>query len=615
MRVRYAILAVGCICAWAAPIPAALGQQQDSSSVVQFLDDSPRTVTVSSNDERSFPVTVLNLTNLTRPIVVRATSPMGPGGASRVGLTIRVIQPNEDVVARNEGMANVVVQSSGATPGSYSSQLVAYSGESAEGSGGGLDRVPMTIVVTAGSRSDPDFTDSVTKIELAKTLVNCFHGKGDCPSSVLFESTELGHSFPTRGTVGWLVDESGQEAPLIGSPEGVRVDGLSEPGAYTGKLDLTPGEDGGEIELTANVKDSILPPAVALVAALLLAALIAWLLRGIALRRLKEAHGELLRRVKEANSRLKRPGAYAFEPQTIPTIEAFVSEAGKEHEQRLREADTDERRQEWEYGGKPFENLRESVEAYGKLTGKWIRLLADVGGLYQELASVASDLDQRPLTVDAFGALDVAEKVRNAISGDDPVAIHDPEDLNKREKDTSVAHEFVTTFRRVVKFLRGIEHKFDDDQWKAELVKAYKSLSGPGIADESSLDPVNKNLHQLAGLELPPKRQVTIGTLKEEEEVPTDHPSALVESTSMDLGTDPGLSLKKRVLLVSILSGTVVLLTGLGALYFPSETFGSVADYAKLATWGLVGEGAVRLLRTIGPSLLSATASLTSRES
>ena len=53
-----------------------------------------------------------------------------------------------------------------------------------------------------------------------------------------------------------------------------------------------------------------------------------------------------------------------------------------------------------------------------------------------------------------------------------------------------------------------------------------------------------------------------------------------------------------------VVSGFIVVLTGLAALYIGNSSFGSLSDYASVFLWGTVVDEGFKLARRLGPSLV-----------
>ena len=376
MKMRFTAVSFLVVGVSVAPAIGALGQERQPTPVVSFLDNSPKGVSVEQGKQVSFSIGVLNLSDVTRTVLVKAAPPTSSSVPSQDSVTVSVSLQTPEIVGRGDADATVEVRASDDAPvGSYTSQLVVYPGDGPKRFQGEIDRVPLTIAVTSSAPSLPNFASSVTQITLPKTLQSCFHGMLFCPSSVRFDSEALGRQFSTRDVVGWMVGGDGQQVPLIGSPEGLQVNGLEKPGVYTGKIDLTPGVDGGEVTITANVKDSLLVPFLILAAALGLAVLIDRFMRRIPADRLQRAHEALIQRVNSAARSIKIRRQPPFEQEVVPTPKDFIEKTAGSNERELEDSDTDEKRVKWEYGGEAYLALEQVVETYESLTERWARLL------------------------------------------------------------------------------------------------------------------------------------------------------------------------------------------------------------------------------------------------
>lgn len=354
-------------------------------------------------------------------------------------------------------------------------------------------------------------------------------------------------------SVGFLSDGHGHATQVKVEGEKVSVDPVDNPGEYKGTLNLVPSvADGPKTAITFKLRDNWLAAAILLVIGLFVATGMEWwLTRG---RPPKQLAAELERLRRKADGMLdtatsqlaKDPPAdsgWKYPPLTgDPSLFKTVSERVKDGMAR---ALSDAERTDFGPDGDEIKKLETVVDDYEKLLGYSGVVIRAFGALMGK-----TDADQKTVA-------DLGEQVGELLNG-----------------------ETIATGAQLSVLQSNAE----------ELVKAIGKAAHAGTPAVQALQHAVEAQAALTGAAL-------TGAALTGAAISMPSPPGLVPTTE-----EPQV----RILLsedkaFTALSWALVFASGMSALYFNNETFGSSADYLGMFLWGSAAQGGVSLVRRLLP--------------
>lgn len=396
---------------------------------------------------------------------------------------------------------------------------------------------------------------------------------------------------------------------------------LPQHGSYTGTVDLTPGVDGGDVDLSVDAHDHLGWAALVIFLGLLLAALTEFFLRRkrpewILARQLRAVERDVVRRQDEAVGKLP-PGGWSI-PLLYDAADPSSLLAARTNQitESLENAPTNAQRDKWGPDGDKTKELETEVESYGKLLDTlvavahaWVgfvgRLDADdqalvAGSPLSEL--VGERLAARTLKA---GSLDretkAADGLLETVSG--VAALHaryvrlevDAQQIG----DTGAAEQ--ARDQRVA-LIRSATNADDVEAFIGEARTLAKDVYGP-VEPEEAAPPAPATARSIGPYSLARMLHATS---------PGDDAAT---SSVVSVPRDPGaVGWFKRNFMAGDLGFLAValviaLLTGLSALYFgDDDTFGGLGDYVTAFVWGSTATAGVALARRLVPGTFKSLA-------
>ncbi len=429
----------------------------------------------------------------------------------------------------------------------------------------------------------------------------------------------------------------------------LRLGDLAAPGKYTGTIQLEPAdpEKGSSLSITALIRDDWRWPLRILAMGLAVSNVLSmWAGHSIpskrlqiSLNRLKEEAIGLQEAGKEAADTEKQKekeqhpdsplsfdlGAYRIydkgKKQTgEPSAESgLLASAAERVLEAFGEARTPEEQTKWGLSGDEFRRVRDYV---AQLAG----LHAVARETFRHCSRLKEQIDHHDGDEVDFYSLPVALKARRAL---EPRLVPKASDLEDLQRDLKEASSFVDEFRDLYLWLLELRKKAGgNQQYVEEAEKLRRQLITTQIENADWVRQIRADAERLARdiavLGLPIKgfkglarttlygqltgaiisraseRGLRLGGLRDPGEL--FYLLGSVESVSERVREGRFALLLLNGLFV-VVSGVVVLLTGLTALYMTNDTFGSLGDYAGMFLWGTVVDEGFKLARRFGPGL------------
>jgi hypothetical protein len=508
-------------------------------------------------------------------------------------------------------------------PGTYSGQVVAYTGE------GVLIRRTFRLVVeqnaTVPARVVPDFLEQIpmngvnwgfSPVHFGPFQVGPF-----TLGNISVDPVPLPSGYPPDGTVLGSVAGNGGIGWVAKAEAGMTVEGLRQAGEYTGKIDLRPGASGGQSKLTVRIRDVIIWPLILLGLGLGASLIVdRYLTKSRPMMRLKVGIRELEEKAlqKQDEEAKVRGSKYAGEPfrSAIYRIykqgseeEGLLAKAASNLLDKFEQAESDEERKKWGPGGDELERLSEYLDKLEKM--------------YTTSRTIADDyLAMHAAVGENFKVLPVAVATSDTLSHD---VIPDETKFAELQDELSSASGFMSAF--AILHVR-IQDLLEKHPGNAQLEAKRRELLSPATRNADRVTSLAKEVEQVAS---------TLGTAKvrvfgaeEYINLRSNRFQGLLERGDLDesllsvlniaatpdhfspvRSQRPATSddLKKKLTAddrgFQIFTIIVALLTGLWSLYFPNATFGSsVVDYLGIFLWGIGIDQTLKLVRRLGPGLV-----------
>lgn len=379
-------------------------------------------------------------------------------------------------------------------------------------------------------------------------------------------------------SIGSVVSGSGDVAHLVRTDDTFEVRGVDGTGEYRGTADLTPGADGGEAEITLEVRDAAGWPLALLLAGLGAVQGLERYQKRVRPRRelaLRLAHlKDRARVVQEAvGGRLlvcKEPGQsdladLALDRETADALAAW----GK--------ARTEAAQSVWEFGGAAFSRLADAVDEFARLAHEYTNLESR-----RNLVVTRSLVGDRGAAQQALEGSSVGQALR-------PRAFTNLADIARAAEELEAAAACLDRFSALYEQLEQLARSGDDEVRAGAEVLRSKLLT-PGV----DLDPLEEEVEALLKVWRPAPTRVAeehAGVAAPAASAPAPaparaRPAAVPPASPAPI---PIARAGKRRLALPLAAGSVAVV--LGALLAVSMLGGQQADFGDSAGGGQSGAG------------------------
>ena len=593
---------------------------------VSFLGDQDLTVTLTRDSPIVLKVKVINSSEVSQDIhldlveLVNEDSAQIPAGVLPDSLPLTESYIASGGVTTFElGLSYV-----DGLRGSYTGQLVAY------GDDGKLARLGFTLIVEeepvvkgpAVAVLEPDFLEEVTLL-----------GVNRCPSplvrfglsNIAPLTMSVGEALSGTGMVGSISGDNGVLGRVMRDGTTLRVEDVDRAGEYTGKIDLRPDDkEGGKVTLKVQIRDAVGWPLLVLVAGLLISTgLDRYVNVGRLHKRLQVGLAKLKERADYLQEEAKKalPDDWPFEGDVYRIYNAdaqkgLLAQVAEEMLQTFRSLHSDEERKKWGPDGQEFKRLQGYVDALPGLYSLSRAVAAHYVTLKRQVLHSYPNIDPQKVPI--------LEQVEAALR---PRLITEASKLESAQEKLKAVSTFVADFLNLYQRITSLsqlakemEHKqrakalldalvseaVTSVDWLVELNATAKRLELDIQAGqvrergesweflvaqpEVAKAPLTVWPLQIVLPQLPDVRRL-LGLLPVE---------ALSEKTSEALDRE----LRQLDLIYDLISGCIVVVTGLSVLYLGKDGFGSVADYVGVLLWGTALQEGFKLARHLAPGLV-----------
>jgi hypothetical protein len=280
-------------------------------------------------------------------------------------------------------------------------------------------------------------------------------------------------------------------------------------------------------------------------------------------------------------------------------------------------AGSDEEHKKWRPDGAEFKRIQEYVDA-----------LPGLHQLSQAAFMHYQSLRERVLNLYPEIDLEQVPVLKQVIEAVKPCLIMDAAQLKKLQEQLKTASGFATDFSNLYQRLVGLMNLAGQSTHKARAKALLDGLVSEAIVNADwlvEIDTAAKRLEldiQAAQVREREESSVLLGPRDLETEAIVDSWSlrialpALpdvrelfsllqpVETISEKTSKDLQKELRQLDLAFNMITGFIVVVTGLSVLYLGNASFGSLADYVGLLLWGTVVDEGFKLARQLAPSLL-----------
>jgi hypothetical protein len=468
--------------------------------------------------------------------------------------------------------------------------------------------------------SDP-VIEGDTKTGYPKTLDFGIADTGDTDSIAV---PGLPGGEPQSVQVGF-VSGSGRTLPVTRKGDTLTISPLPESGTYSGTIDLTPGSDAGEVELTAKARDAVfwkpirwlmLGLALALVLELFVRRLrprwvLARLLSGIkalVVHRQEDAKRDVSRlRPRAESSEEGREWAVpiVYDPNDDGSL---VEGRAREILESLKAAPSDALRDRWGPDGDEFKALETELASYRALLETLRRIATEWAQLHADARPADRPvLTTSPLLLDGIDLL-LTEHVlgQGAIAHEQKTA----------DAITQSVDDLVRLYRRLTRIEREAERKNWPDlaqeaaSQRRDLVSSFSS-SGDTAAWDAIAQALSKKVQ---GPQAPAVEVTRVASPAPEPPLPPhDTPWSDIPRSSAPTPVTKRKWFAGRYLSLAdagfaLLSGALVVISGLSLLYFTDDTFGTTGDYVALFVWASTISAGITVARRVLPGAVKTIA-------
>lgn len=443
-------------------------------------------------------------------------------------------------------------------------------------------------------------------------------------------STQVGH-----------VSGAGKAVAVRRKGDTLRLAPISEPGEYSGTVDLTPGTDGGEVAVTAKARRGVWLAAAILIivglgVALALEYFVTTVRPKLALRRrlgvtkanVLARQQTLTRALQERQEMMPAGRTGQWAPPLIYVQDdstSLVQARGDRITSELRRAATGPQRDKWGPDGAEVDDLDKQIAEYEGLAGEltllateWSSFVVDARPEDREIARDApmADLVDATLSHRILSDRIVAERehskaalalvaelrqlYRRLARLEDDARKDDLENVaaDVAEKRAEVLHTFATADE-------AEEHWKSVDEFN-EIIHGVPDQTPPAPAPAPPGPPTavpHNGGDGLVVLAAPERHRMRREVV--EEAAVAEHAPAPTSESLADVGESHALS-ALDVLFVAV-SAALAAASGLVTLYFDNDTFGSTGDYIGLVVWGATATAGLALVRRIVPASIKSS--------
>jgi hypothetical protein len=376
------------------------------------------------------------------------------------------------------------------------------------------------------------------------------------------------------GTYGVVTDDEADIAKLVVAGGRLVPEGLERAGAYSGKLDLTPGVDKGDATVKVNVRD--------------------WWLWAFAIIALGVFVGYCLRRLFQSILPRDKLIAQTYRlaadtPLEIPDLPEYsIERPVKDAVARIARL----ARSDLETGKTAFTTLKTDLEAYVRMSKVLLALRARLTEL-EGLAKAAgyTELDQLDGLAKARGLLARPLVVFDKAEYDKRVEVADAADvelrnlIEKHQDADKVRRRAAEAGRKdIVDAIAEVKRKiFEGDLAGATTdINGYEKDLGPPKRGAGDLEPLG------AGEE--PEPELTFQAVAEVAEEPV---------SLSDQAAEAELQVRERERRGSLVAGALAVASGLSTLYFADGVWGTSGDYLAAALWGAAGSEGLKYVKAV----------------
>jgi hypothetical protein len=441
------------------------------------------------------------------------------------------------------------------------------------------------------------------------------------------EEVQIGH-----------VSAEGRSVPVTRKGDRITVAALATPGSYSGTVDLAPGAEGGDIELTADARDDEWDAVLLLIIGLVVAILLELFLRRrrpelVLKRRLRELFRVVALRQHDAAAEVAalRPRLLGARMRGVPRIfaeghkDSFLQARADQITESLKNAASDAQRDRWGPDGEVMKELEADVETYGTLLDSLIAVARDWAAFVRVAEADHEHVAKSPLLelldrrlADRLigpGGLDRETEAVKTLT--DPVAevaalyerFRRLEHDAREEGDEDAARDAAAARVALVKSVSDAEDaKRFGDQARELAKEVYgpepvaNEVHGPegGVKEEPVKGPV---AFSDADEKLPRMRRVQSSSPRLHMTPPDETPAPQLTAVSRERGLVGWTrrNLSAGDVIFTLVTLVIVVLSGLAVLYYGEDTWGSTGDEITALVWGSTATAGITLARRLVP--------------
>jgi hypothetical protein len=493
----------------------------------------------------------------------------------------------------------------------YAGELVAYSSD------GSLARLAMELKVASppaaapdGRGVDPAYLSSLTLKAVKWFPIFLEKWFGSAIETVSFQVAEA-YSRPER-IVGQVSGENGLAGRVRQAGASIFVEDLTHAGEYSGKLDLLPGQTGGELDLVVKVRDAFYFALLSLIAGLIVAGRLDHLVK------VRRPRVQLVLRLAQI-----REMAVSTQEQALQNLSPawkdrygdkvlLIYQPGDEQEEqpksllgremrRIREnfdqAGSDSERQKWGVLGEPVTRLESNVDT--------LRVAHELSRDAFENLQTAKDLE-----IPNFDMLPVVIQVLEACH---PEPMRRVDELSRKTEKLKTVSAFLGKYVDLYLRVLKLSEKFKNPPEQDEVKEVLQQLQSTELNNAGFLERLEGILDRLALTPAVPSftkagagAQPAAGTLSVPAR-PIIDLSGLLELLKRPRERVSQDSVSIRNLLrdldnrYAFAAGVIALASGFSVTYLSNPVYGSPADYLNTFLWSTTVSAGIQIARHFLP--------------